>query len=90
MRKVEQIYQAVMGMYASEHDYIIGGQQISNMFKEGEACGILYKQVYAANVRICERFGVDKDEDVEMIICALSDIMRLVSMKMYDYGVENA
>ena len=48
---------------------------------------MLYKEVYDANRRICERLWVEEDRDVELIIGNLLKIGEYQSMKMYDYGV---
>lgn len=59
---------------------------VKNEFGEGETCGVLYREVFFANRRICERFGVEEDPDVELIIRNLLEIGEYQSMKMYDYG----
>lgn len=59
---------------------------VKNEFGEDGACGVLYREVFHANRRICERFGVEEDPDVELIIRNLLEIGEQQSMKMYDYG----
>lgn len=59
---------------------------VKNEFEEGRMCGGLYREVFLANRRICERFGVEEDPDVELIIRNLLEIGEHQSMKMYDYG----
>ncbi len=59
---------------------------VKNEFGEGEMCGGLYREVFFASRRICERFGVEEDPDVEIIISNLLKIGEYQSMKMYDYG----
>lgn len=46
----------------------------------------LYSRVYDANVRLCERLGVEEDTDVNIIIDSMNEITRILVMKMYDYG----
>ena len=62
---------------------------VENLFAAGQRCEYLYEQVYNANMRICERLGVQgEDADVETIINALLEIGSLVGKKMYRYGAE--
>ena len=88
MKLVENVYEAVCGEYADEADYVIQNVRIENEFEEGKTCSEAYKQVYAANRRLCERLGVDEDTDVEMIIDSMFAITRAVGEKMFEYGVE--
>ena len=87
MKLVENVYEAVCGEYADEADYVIQNVRIENEFEEGKPCSETYKQVYAANRRLCERLGVDEDTDVEMIIDSTFAITRAVGEKMFEYGV---
>ena len=86
MKLVENVYEAVLGEYADEADYVIQNVRIENEFEEGKPCSEAYKQVYAANRRLCERLGVDEDPDVEMIIDSMFAITRTVGEKMFEYG----
>ena len=86
MKLVENVYEAVCGEYADEADYVIQNVRIENEFEEGKTCSEAYKQVYAANRRLCERLGVDEDPDVESIINYMFDITRTVAEKMFAYG----
>lgn len=86
MKLVENVYEAVLGEYADEADYVIQNVRIENEFEEGKPCSEAYKQVYAANRRLCERLGVDEDPDVEMIIDSMFAITRAVGEKMFEYG----
>ena len=59
---------------------------VENMFADGRTCEELYAAVYEANLRLCERLGVQEDPDVELIINSLLRISRLLSLKMFQYG----
>lgn len=59
---------------------------VENEYEEGKICGGLYREVYYANRRICEKLGVEEEPDVEIIIRNLLDIAEYMSLKMYDYG----
>ena len=86
MKLVENIYEAVLGAYADEADYVIQNVRIENEFEEGKPCSEAYKRVYESNRRLCERLGVDEDPDVESIINYMFDITRTVAEKMFAYG----
>ena len=61
---------------------------VENMFAEGRTCDELYSNVYEANLRLCERLGVQEDADVELIIDAMMRISKLLGRKMFLYGVK--
>lgn len=85
----EMIYNLMIGAFDLENYPIKESQYVANEYEEGEFCSKAYEEVYNANCRICERLGVDIDEDkdVELIINNLLDIGKYLSMKMYDYGI---
>lgn len=85
----EMIYNLMIGTFDLEHYPIEESQYVSNEYEEEKFCYKAYQEIYNANCRICERLGVDIDEDndVELIINNLLDIGKYLSMKMYDYGV---
>lgn len=60
---------------------------IENIFAEGSVCDNTYQEVYDAKCRLCQRLGVQEDEDVERIIIDLLTIGKYMSMRMFDYGV---
>ena len=61
---------------------------VENMFADGRTCEELYNSVYEANLRLCERLGVQEDTDVELIINSLLRISKLLGQKMFLYGVK--
>ena len=65
-----------------------GDPEIENLFEIGRECEQLYSQVYDANLRLCQRLGVEEDADVETIINALLRICALTGKRMYHYGAE--
>ena len=80
------IYELMNGALNLEEYPVPEGEIVKNEFEENGVCGILYKEVFDANRRICERFGVGEDKDVEKIISNLLQIGEYECMKMYDYG----
>jgi len=65
-----------------------GDPEVENLFAIGRECAQLYDQVYAANLRLCQRLGVEEDSDVELIINSLLRIGELVGKRMFRYGAE--
>jgi hypothetical protein len=61
---------------------------VENMFAEGRTCEELYNDVYEANLRLCERLGVQEDEDIELIVTSLLRISKLLGKKMFQYGAK--
>lgn len=62
--------------------------QIVDEFAQGSYCSELYEEVYQAKVSLCNRLGVQEDSDIETIISNLLLIGKHLSMKMFDYGME--
>ena len=70
-----------------EEDYCV--VDIENLCEEGSACDCAYSQMLDAYARLRERLGVEnEDADVEQIIDALRKIEKIVSMKMFEYGMQ--
>ena len=83
--KIKNIYLTLIGQM--EEDYCVVG--IENLFEEGSACDCAYSQMLDAYARLRERLGVEnEDADVEQIIDALRKIEKIVSMKMFEYGMQ--
>ena len=61
---------------------------VENLFADGQECELLYSQVYDANLRLCQRLGVEEDSDVETIVSSLLKICELAAKRMYRYGAE--
>ena len=78
------IYDLLMG----EQLPVEGLPTVENMFAAGRTCEELYNDVYEANLRLCERLGVQEDPDVELIVNSLLRISRLLGLKMFQYGVK--
>lgn len=80
---VEAVYDSLQG------ELLVPVPGVKNMFAQGEICALKYQQMWDAYLRLCMRLGVvDEDEDVEIIICALMDIQKLLAIKMYEYGAK--
>ena len=61
---------------------------VEDVFAEGSECMALYDQMLEAYERLRARLGVvNEDPDVEIIIDNLLRIERIVSYKMYEYGL---
>ena len=79
----ENVYQTLTGNMIDE--YVVPG--VENAFAEGSRCDELYKQIFQANRRLCDRLGArDEDADVELIINNFLEINRFLCKEMYRYG----
>lgn len=87
MKKQKQlIYDLMAGYYDLDRVQFPECKIVEDEFVEGKPCEELYRQVYEARVRLCERLGVDEDKDIQTIINCMDDISRILAMKMFDYG----
>lgn len=82
----KRIYDLMNGSLDLVNHPVPEGRMVKNEFAEGEACGELYRQIYEANGRICEKLGEREDRDVEIIIDSFMEITERMCLKMYDYG----
>ena len=62
-------------------------EKVKNEFTIGSKCAVAYQEIFEANLRICNKLGVQEDEDVECIVSNFFDILQYLSLKMFDYGV---
>lgn len=83
----EWIYDAVNGQLAEGEDYTHAGIVITNEFKKGSECDRLYEEVCQLRKKLCARYRTSQMEELEVIIDDMSEIARIVGLKMYDYGV---
>ena len=87
MEKQKQlIYDLMTGLYDRQKVEFPECRMVEDEFAAGKPCEELYRRVYEANVRLCERLGVSEDKDVEIIISCMNDISHILAMKMFDYG----
>ena len=79
----EQIYES-MTCHVSE-EYRMPG--VTNAFSENVFCMEKYRQMRDAYDRLCDRLGVeDEDEDIECIIRCYMEIQRELCKQMFFYG----
>lgn len=82
---VDQVYDTLQGVLIPEA--CIEG--VENAFAEDCECTRLYAEMLEAYERLCDRLGVqDEDEDVEVIINSLMSINHVLAHKMYEYGAK--
>ena len=62
---------------------------VEDEFLEGKVCERAYTEIMSAYQRLCQRLGVDREEDkdIEVIINNYELITEYLCMKMFDYGV---
>ncbi len=83
----EKVYDLMTGTLILEELEEGEADLVVDEFGKGMPCERLYREVYEARCRLCERFDVAEDKDVEVIIDNLLRIGKILSMKMYDYGI---
>ena len=83
-----QLVDTIYDLLTGERFPGVNDPVVENMFAEGRTCEELYNQVYEANLRLCERLGVQEDADVELIINSLLRISKLLGRKMFQYGMK--
>ena len=76
------VYDRIMGYDEQPHLEL----PIENLFAEGSRCDALYEDIYAANLRLCQRLGVEEDRDIRLILDCYDQITRLVAEKMIHYA----
>lgn len=84
MTRAEWIYETMMG----ESEIPFPG--VEDEFEEGKKCERLYGEIFAANMNLCQRLGVEEDTDVETIINNFFSINRELCVRMYGYGVRDS
>ena len=84
----EKIVDIVYDLVIGERLCQPGDPEVEDLFSPGRECANLYKQVYEANLHLCNRLNTAEDKDVEAIINSMMQICRLVGKSMYRYGVQ--
>ena len=59
---------------------------VPNAFAPGQPCEKLYRQVYEAKCRLCDRLGEEENDDLETILDCLFAINRRMCIGMYRLG----
>jgi hypothetical protein len=83
----EMIYQIMNGDISLDSVKMPEGLQVEDEFAEGKECGRLYSEVYEAKQRLLERLEESEDADIETIISNMEAISKILSLRMYDYGL---
>lgn len=84
----EIIYYVMNGDIDLPVDVLTNKIMVEDEFIEGRECGQVYNEVYQARRRLEERLDAKGKRDVERIIDYMNSILKIFSMKMYDYGLE--
>ena len=77
---VEKIYLSMLGELTEP----VPGVQ--NAFAPGQPCAKLYRQIYEARCRLCERLGEEENDDLESIFDGFFQINRQMCLRMYRLG----
>lgn len=83
----EKVYALINGFWDLEHYPILEGALVENVFRPDEPCSKLYYEMCEARGRLYQRLGSEEDTDIDCIIDNMTEIMEIVSLKMFDYGV---
>jgi hypothetical protein len=83
----EMIYQIMNGDISLDSVKMPEGLQVEDEFAGGKECGRLYSEVYEAKQRLLERLEESEDADIETIISNMEAISKILSLRMYDYGL---
>ena len=59
---------------------------VQNAFAPGQPCAKLYRQIYEARCRLCDRLGEEENEDLESILDCFFEINRQMCLRMYRLG----
>lgn len=78
----QAVYDRLLGHLALQ----MGTLEVEDLFADGAQGDQLYEQIYEANLRLCQKLGVQEDGDVQCIIDRFWDITALVGEKMFEYG----
>ena len=62
---------------------------IGNAFAPGQDCEKLYRQIFDAKCRLCDRLQEDENPDLECIINNFFSINRIMCLQMYRFGIEH-
>ena len=81
-KPAQLIYNRLMGY----EEQTILELPVENLFAEGSRGDGLYEEIYAANLRLCQRLGVEEDRDIQLILDRCDQITRLVAEKMFHYA----
>ena len=81
---IELVYLSMMG----ELTHPLEG--VPNAFAAGQPCENLYRQIYEAKCRLCDRLVEDENADLESILDYFFEINRELCLRMYHLGAEHA
>lgn len=84
----DQIAQAVYDRLLGNLELQVGGPIVEDLFADGAPGDLLYEQIYQANLRLCQKLGVEEDADIQCIIDHFWSLTALVAEKMFQYGKE--
>lgn len=81
-KSAELVYQRLMGFCEQP----MPGVAVENLFAEGADGDRLYEEIYGARLRICQRLGVEEDQDLGLMMDCFDQMIRLVAEKMFECG----
>lgn len=83
----EKIYELMTGNWDTDACPVSESMVVEDEFAREKEVGKLYKEVFETKERLYERLGILEDKDVEIVLSNMFEIARILSYKMYDYGI---
>lgn len=81
---VDWVYDSLIGI--ARDDYRL--PEVEDAFVPGKPCNQLYWEAQDAYNRICEKYDVLYDADVEHIMDSMTMIAKILAYTMYEYGAK--
>lgn len=82
----EVIYNIINGFYDRNTFSVSEDIELEEMFQEGSESGQLLEKMYQAKRNLSDKYTEDENVELEIIFDCMEQIMKIVSLKMFDYG----
>lgn len=82
----EVIYNIINGFYDRNTFSVSEDMELEEMFQEGSESGQLLEKMYQAKRNLSDKYTEDENVELEIIFDCMEQIMKIVSLKMFDYG----
>lgn len=82
----EVIYNIINGFYDRNTFSAPEDMELEEMFQEGSESGQLLEKMYQAKRNLSDKYTEDENVELEIIFDCMEQIMKIVSLKMFDYG----
>lgn len=86
----QMIYDMINGFMNCDALLLPENVWVKDEFAIGSEFDCLAEKIYQAKLNIGEKLDNPEDEDLEELSNCMNELMRLVALKMYDYGEQVA